>query len=442
MEFQPYFKDKKITLMGLGLLGRGINVARFLAENGADLIITDLKNRAELAPALAELKDFQIKYVLGKHQLGDFKNRDMVIKAAGVPLDSLFIKEAISHGIPVEMDASLFAKLSPAKLIGITGTRGKSTVTKMIYHGLKNHYSAGNIYLGGNIKGKATLPLLNRAESGDWAVLELDSWQLQGFGDSKISPQISIFTNFLPDHLNYYQNDMKRYFKDKANIFKYQNENDYLILTKQAQQEIEKRYSREIKSNLILAGGLPKDWQLNILGEHNRINAALAKQVLELMGLDREMIKETIENYSGEPGRLEFIREVRGVRYYNDTNATTPEACMAALDALNGDKGIVLIAGGADKGLEFNGLIQKIKTRVKALVLIRGSATEKILQLIPKSGFCPIKLAADMEEAVQQANQYVQKGEIALLSPAAASFGVFKNEYDRGEQFVKEVKAL
>ncbi len=199
------FKGKKVTIMGLGLLGKGIGDARFLAECGADVLVTDLKTKEQLAAALEELKDYKnITYVLGEHRLEDFRDRDFVIKGGGAPLDSIYIAEARKHKIPVEMDASLFAKHTEATIVGITGTRGKSTTTQAIYEILKTYYKKGTVFLGGNVRGTATLPLLLEAKKGDVVVMELDSWQLQGFGEAQIAPHISVFTNFLPDHLNYY----------------------------------------------------------------------------------------------------------------------------------------------------------------------------------------------------------------------------------------------
>ena len=239
-------------------------------------MVTDLKTKNQLQPSLNKLSASggrNIKYVLGRHRLSDFKGKDMIIKAAGVPLDSPYLKEAIKNKIPVEMDASLFAKLSEAKIIGVTGTRGKSTTTRIIYNVLKE--SGRRVFLGGNIKGLATLPLLKAvnppASGGDIVVMELDSWQLQGFGDAKISPHISVFTNFMNDHMNYYKNNMKRYFKDKANIFKHQNKNDFLIMGKKAQKAVKIFFGKKIKSKIIIATlkNIPKNWKIKIPGEHN-----------------------------------------------------------------------------------------------------------------------------------------------------------------------------
>jgi UDP-N-acetylmuramoylalanine--D-glutamate ligase len=247
-DYKKYFKNKKITVMGLGLLGRSIAYTKFLAECGADLTVTDLKTEEQLKTSLKELKKFKnIKYVLGKHNLADFKNRDMVIKSAGVPLDSPFINEARKNNIPIEMDASLFAKLAPeVMIIGVTGTRGKSMTTMLIYEILKSNEKSlkRKIYLGGNVRGGATLPLLSKVKEGDIVVLELDSWQLQGWGVAKISPHISVFTTFMRDHMNYYKNDEKRYFADKANIFKYQKKGDVLIIRPDMKKLIPKTLSK------------------------------------------------------------------------------------------------------------------------------------------------------------------------------------------------------
>lgn len=440
--YKQYFKNKKITVMGLGLLGRGIGVINFLSKLGAKLIVTDLKTKKQLKSSLKKLKNCKnIKYVLGRHRLENFKNRDLIIKAAGVPLNSEFINESNKNKIPVEMDASLFVKFSKAKIIGITGTRGKSTVTQIIYQTLKKFYKKGSVFLGGNIKGLATLPLLEKTKENDFVVLELDSWQLQGFGESKISPYIAVFTTFLRDHMDYYKNNMDWYFNDKANIFKYQNQNDFLAVSQQSIKEIKKRFKQKIKSKLINSE-ISKiiNYKTNLLGEHNKINLALASDVLRILGIKEWQIKEGLAIYKGEQGRLELILKRNGITYYNDTNATTPDATIAALKALdNNKKNIILIAGGSNKGLDFRELVKTIQKIVKALILIKGTATDQILNLLPKN-FYSFEVADNMKTAIQKARKFSKKGDIFLLSPGAASFGVFKNEYDRGDQFVKYVK--
>ncbi len=421
--------------MGLGILGRGVNLAKFLAENGAKLIITDLKSEKELRSSLNRLKKFKgIKYVLEKHRLADFRNRDMVVRAADVPLDSPYIKEAKKNKIPIEMDASLFAKLSKARIIGITGTRGKSTITHFIYQALKNNNQ--RVFLGGNVRGLATLPLIRKVKENDIVVLELDSWQLQGFGDSKISPDISVFSNFLPDHMNYYKGNMNQYFNDKANIFKYQNKENYLILSQQSEKEIKKRFRGKIKSQVIKKNPFPKNWKTELIGQHNKDNLALGIKVLEVLRMKKSLIKKAVKEFKGIPGRLEFIKKINNVSYYNDTNASSPEAVIAALKSFQKEN-IILIAGGSDKNLDFKEMIKEIKKRVKSLILIKGKGTEQMVKDLKNY---PFELASNMKKAVKKAKGFSQKGDIVLLSPGTASFGVFKNEYDRGEQFNKYVR--
>ncbi len=439
---QNYFKGKKITVMGLGLLGRGIGDVVFLAEQGAELIVTDLKTADELAESLKPLKQFaNITYVLGEHRLEDFRDRDFILKAAGVPFDSIYIAEAEKQGIPVEMSTALFAALTPATIVGITGTRGKSTVTHLLHTVLQEKYqgSETTIFLGGNVRGVSTLPFLAQAKKGDIAVLELDSWQLQGFRVRKISPHVAIFTTFLSDHQNYYKNDMQHYFSDKAAIFEFQNKDDVLIVGEQiAQQNFFKQSQSQIQSNIIEVGGkdLPQDWTLKMPGEHNRYNAALAAAAAQVLGVEETIIKDACESFTGVPGRLELVTEIAGVKYYNDTTATVPDATIVALKSLGHQKNIVLIMGGADKKLDMSELIKVVPLYTKAVVLLPGSGTEVI-----KAQLSDAFEATSMKEAVEKAKSLATSGDVILLSPAFASFGLFKNEFDRGEQFNDSIKA-
>ncbi len=433
-------------MLGLGLLGRGVNVAKFLSELGAELTITDLKTAEVLAPSIKQLAKFKnIRYVLGGHKLEDFKKCDIVIKSAGVPLDSLYIKEAKKNKIPVEMDASLFAKFTPATIVGVTGTRGKSTVTHLIEHILNIAYPK-HVFVGGNVRGMATLPLLKKAKVGDIVVLELDSWQLQGFGDAKISPHVSVFTNFLNDHMNYYKGNMTKYFNDKANIFKYQKEGEVLVAGEQAVKEINARFKGLVKGDAFIARKsiVPKSWKIKILGEHNSGNIACAVMACRELDVSEDVIKKGVESFVGVPGRLEFLREVGGVKYVNDTTATTPDGNRAAILALSekGKKNIVLIAGGNDKELDFTDMVKLVHKTVKGLVLIKGTASDKILALLPQKYRDDFLVAESMKEAFAQAKGFAKKGDTILLSPGATSFGIFKNEFDRGDQFVKLVKKL
>ncbi|MFA6094583.1 MAG: UDP-N-acetylmuramoyl-L-alanine--D-glutamate ligase [Candidatus Paceibacterota bacterium] len=448
MNYKEYFKNKKITILGLGVLGRGVGDTKFLAECGADLIVTDLKKAEELKESLDQLTGFSnITFVLGEHRLEDFKGRDMILKSAGVPLDSPYIAEAQKNNVPVEMSSSLFARLSPATIVGVTGTRGKSTVAFLIHHILTTAYAGSDtkIFLGGNIRGVATLPFLAEANADDIAVLELDSWQLQGFGSAHISPHIAVFTNLLKDHLNYYMKGgipedeaMKMYFEDKANIFKYQTDEDVLVVGESLTPMLEEKYL-QFSGRAIIAQTekIPKSWKSNLLGQHNQANIACAIAVAEMLGIEPKMIRSAVASFAGAPGRLELVREWNGVKIYNDTNSTTPDSTIAGLLALKKVK--VLIMGGADKKLDMTKLVDSIPVYVENIILLPGTGTDTIKNQIKN---VHMEETSSLKEALEKALTLCGQGDMLLFSPGFASFGLFKNEYDRGDQFNAIVKSL
>ncbi len=437
--YVDYFKGKKITVLGLGLLGKRIECIKFFSLCGAQVLVTDLKKKSDLLPALKELKSYKnITYHLGEHRLEDFENCDFVLKGQGTPLDSIYIAHAQKKGIPVEMDESLFLKLAPkdVTVIGVTGTRGKTTTTMLIYHTLKK-VGRGRVFLGGNIKGTAVLPLLKTIKSGDTLVLELSSWQLQGFGDAKISPHISVFTNFMEDHLNYYKGSMDAYFLDKSHIVSYQKKDDVCVAGASVYAKIKKL---KPKSSLIKADAqsIPKNWKLLIPGEHNRENAACAYEALRAFGLKDKDIKTGFENFKGVNGRLSFVRNYKGISIYNDTCSTTPVALSVALQSFP-DKHIVLIFGGTTKGIPLGNLPKLISKYAGEVVLLPGTGTDELISVLQQGTYNQVKT---LKDAVKQALTRATKGSIVLFSPGFTSFGMFKNEYDRGDQFEKIIKEL
>ncbi len=439
-DYKTFFKDKKITLMGLGLLGRGVGDAAFLASCGAELIVTDLKPESELEPSLEKLKSYTgIKYFLGGHREKDFRGRDLIIKAPKTPTNSPYIETARKEGTPITMSSALFAKLSPAKIVGITGTRGKSTVAHLLFEILR--HAGRHVILGGNVLGVSTLALLPEVTKETTAVLELDSWQLQGFAEEEISPAVAIFTTFYPDHLDYYKDGLDLYLADKANIFLFQKKGDTLIVGSQAMQTIKEKYGPLVLSRVLEAGeeSVPKDFNLVLIGKHNRYDAGCAIKAAEALGVESTIVKEAVERFKGVPGRLEKIAEKKGVSVYNDTTATTPEATIAALLALKGGGNIILIAGGTDKGLALGPLSSAIKENAKGVILLNGSGTEKLTPLLSGVSYSEFDTLA---LAVELAYMEAEEGDTILFSPAFASFELFKNEYDRGKQFNDLIDAL
>ncbi len=441
-DWKEFFRGKKITVMGLGLLGRGVGDVVFLAKYAKEIIVTDLKTKEHLKDSLKKIKHFKnIRYTLGKHELKDFEKRDLILKAAGVPLKSPFIDHAKKKGVPVYMSTALFAKFAPATIVGITGTRGKTTVTYMIHEVLTTIYRSKKkkVFIGGNIRGMSTLALLPKAKEKDIVVLELDSWQLQGFGDLKISPNVGVFTTFMPDHLNYYGGSLKLYCKDKAQIFLNQKKDDVFIVSRQAKKAIQK-YSRLPKETVVADD--KKNIPLRIPGSHNQLNAALAFETLKALKVPSKKITEELSRFRGVEGRLEFLAKKKGVSIYNDTTATTPHASASALKALGKGENISLIMGGAEKHIELSVLKPLIKKHCAWVSVLSGMGSERLLKekIIDKN--VPYKVFSSFEEAVKEAYAKAPKKGVLLLSPAFASFGMFKNEYDRGDQFNKFVKKL
>jgi len=440
------FKDKKITIMGLGLLGRGLGDTLFLAEEGADLIVTDLKTASELKRSLDKLKKFKnIKYTLGKHKVEDFKGRDIILRGPSVARDSKYLAVARKEGTPVEMDDSLFGKYCLGRIIGVTGTRGKTTVATWIYEGLSAEFKeGGKVYLAGNVQGVATLPLIKKVKKGDLVVLELSSWQLQGWDEAKISPHIAVITNIYPDHMNYYKGSMRAYINDKKPIYKYQGKEDYLILNKNSKYS--KGFVSEAKSKVSYFDE-KKKYNIRILPPelqtYNPENSAAMSEVLVKFKISNVFI-----HLSKIPHRFEVINVESGT-YINDSTATMPVATQRALKNLSYQQlNVILIAGGSDKGLKFKELARDIKKKCKAVVLLKGKGTDKIKkQLSHPAGGQPLAEIikgeySSLAQAVKKAKSLAKKGDVILFSPACTSFGMFVNEYDRGEQFKKIVKAL
>ena len=433
--YLPYFENKKVTVMGLGLLGRGIGDTAFLAQNGAEIIVTDKKTEEQLKSSLEVLKEYtNIQYVLGEHKLEDFENRDFILKSAGVPLDSEYIAHAQAHNVSVYMSAALVCdivmkELPNVVIIGITGTRGKSTTTELIGHMLRENGS--RVHLGGNVRGVANLPLLDEIDDGDFLVLELDSWQLQGFGDMKISPHIAVFTSFMDDHMNYYKNDKEAYFNDKAKIYRNQHDGDVLVASAQASGEIIMRGER-----VAMLVPEKQTFETKLLGEHNQVACGLAYDVATQCGLDDESIRASIATFSAVHGRLEDMGLFKNnIKVFNDNNGTTGDATVASINALHEkfSKKPIVIIGGNDKGLPMDELEKVIQEKTKNVVYLSGTGTDRLS--LPKE-YEYEKLG----DCVAKAFELAEQDDIILFSPAFASFSkYFNNEYERNDVFVKEV---
>ena len=454
------FKNKKVTIMGLGLHGGGAGAAKFFAKHGADVLVTDLKTKDSLQKSLNRLRGLKIKYVLGRHRADDFINADLVIKNPAVPRNSPYLKFAKSNNVPVESDISVFFKLCPGEIIGVTGTKGKSTVATLIFSILKRVWPS--TVLAGNI-GVSPLEFLGKIKKNSKVVLELSSFELE---DLNKSPRMAVMTSILPDHLDRYQS-MDEYVAFKKTIFLHQNKNDVLILNyddktlrnlaKEASSQVyfyskkepltkkSGRFACHLKGSDIFCGEegfLVFDVKkLNIFGEHNISNVLAAVSAAFVLGVSVADIAKVLAVFKGVPFRQEFTAEINGAKYFNDTAATMPDAAIAAIETFGGRyANIILIAGGQNKGLDYRELAATINKKIRKLILLPGTASDKIKENLDRG--VNVFPAESMEAGVETARRLSQWGDIVLLSPGAASFNLFKNEFDRGEQFNDAVRKI
>lgn len=432
--FKNTFKGKRITVMGLGLLGRGLGDTLFLVDCGAKVTVTDLKTSDQLASSVDRLKGLPVTLRLGGHDEEDFIKADMILRNADVPSNSRFLKIAEEHGVPVEMDESLFCKFFSGLVVGITGTRGKTTTTSLIHHILDS--TGKRVHLGGNIMGVATLPLLEKVQSEDIVVLELSSWQLQGFHKAQLSPQASVFTNIYPDHLNRYSG-MDEYIDDKTAIYRYQSDGDFCVFNRANPVTMELSREAGTRARLFDVTDVPHSWETRLKGEHNLENIAAATVATRLLSVDENVIRAAVASFQGERHRLESLGTVSDIEFVNDTTSTTPVSGMAALNAFK-TREILLIAGGADKKLDLTDFAKLAAYQAKKIALLRGTATgslhEKLLEFGAENKITGI--FENLEHATMNLFEQAEPGQMILLSPACASFGMFRNEFHRGETFV------
>lgn len=442
--------------MGLGVAGGAVEDALFFIKHGARLTITDTKTKKDLAPSLKRLEKYDVTYHLGGHQKKDFIDTDLVIKNPAVPDNSIYLQIAKDHGVAIDTSIGIFGDLVGMRfLIGITGTKGKSTTATLMHDIIKTKYK--NAYLAGNI-GASPLKYINK--KGAWGVLELSSWQLEGMAQHKHSPHIALITNIQQDHLNRYKN-YKQYQEAKKLIFKYQKKGDILILNyddpylRKIYTQAPSRvffYSAKTKprGKNINIGSYFKDdilhvkntripiKKLHMKSTYHRSNVVAALTIAQLLAVSIPKALKSIENFKGLEGRLERVATIEHTTIYNDTTATNPYATISSLEVL-GDKKIALILGGEDKKLDYRKLAKTLK-KVGTIILLPGSASDKIKRGADTATKKRIHNVSSLQDALELA--YRSNPQVILFSPAAASFNMFKNEFDRGAQFNREVKKL
>lgn len=427
-------EKKKVLILGIGREGADSFVFLRKKFPKKKLFVADQKKFEDLDIKTRKLlNDKNVELILGDDYLKNIKDFDIILKSPGIPLSS--IKKYLSKKTKVTSQTELFFDNCPSMIIGVTGTKGKSTTSSLIYAVLKE--AGFKTYLVGNIE-TPSLTYLLTAKKNDIFVYELSSHQLQNL---EVSPHIAVFLNIYPEHLDYYKS-FKEYFTAKTNIAKYQKKNDYFIFNskiKEINDFAKKVKSKKIEINLVDFSKFFKDNQgfLEITHVDNLVAVLNVAKILEIK--DEKIIK-AFKKFKRPEHRLEFVVEKNGIRFYDDSIATIPEATIFALDSLGYDVE-TLIVGGFDRGIKFDKLADRIiKSNVKNLILFPLSGEKILKEIQKKKGKIRYFNFDNMKEAVKKCFQITSSGKICLLSPASPSFGIFRDYKERGDLFKKYIK--
>ncbi|MAG92600.1 MAG: UDP-N-acetylmuramoyl-L-alanine--D-glutamate ligase [Planctomycetaceae bacterium] len=436
----PELSGCRATVMGLGTFGAGIAVTRFLLEQGAHVTLTDLKTERELHHSLAELPDdARLTLHLGGHRLEDFSQADLVVVSPAVRPDNEFIHCARDNAIAITTEMNLFWQHNRARVIGVTGSNGKSTTAALIHAMLQ---AAGiNSHLGGNI-GRSLLPQLPLLTSEAWVVLELSSFQLHYLDQIQAAPDVAVVTNLQPNHLDWH-GTFEDYRHDKQALLRWQRPDQFAILPGDDPDVSSwPTDARRFEFTDDDTPPLPIDDVLTLPGRHNRRNVLAAVQAAGCVGAGEDAVRAAIAEFSPLPHRLEYLGEFLGRRFYNDSLATTPESAIAALEVF--DTPIVLLAGGSDKGVDLREFAEVIVSKTKAVALMgeTGPALQTAIEACGSPTVPQLCRPASLEEAFTWTLDHSHVGYTILLSPGCASYDWFENFAQRGEEFRSQLENL
>lgn len=448
-------KNKKVLLVGLAKTG--VSTIKHLNRLGAKVVVNDIKDKDTLKDILDELSDLNnVEYILGYHP-ENVDDVDITVVSPGVPLDLPFILKLKSKNIEIIGEVELAYRLSQNPIfIGITGTNGKTTTTSLVGEIFKK--ASRDTYIVGNI-GNPVIDTVGIANENSVLVTELSSFQLESI--DKFKPHVSAILNFTEDHLNRHHT-MKAYIEAKARIFENQDSKDFCILNYDDEdvrslsdsvkakkiffsrkKSLEYGIYLDEKKNIIINIGekitlLSKD-ELSLPGDHNLENCMAAAAIAYVSNIDIDVIRKVLKTFAGVEHRQEFVRNLNGIMFVNDSKATNPDSSIKAVQSYN--RPIVLIAGGMDKQSSFDEFLDIAKENVYALVLL-GETAQKIKECAQNKGFDNITIVKDMKEAVKASYQIAKDGDVVLLSPACASWDMYKSFEVRGIDFKDNVNNL
>ena len=474
---QRDYRHLRVLVMGLGSFGGGLGVVRFLADRGANITVTDTRPAEKLSETLAELRVVSgLKFRLGGHDEADFRDTDLIVVNPAVRRDNPHLEVARAAGVPLTSEMNLFWHWNPAPVVAVTGSNGKSTTTALI-HSILQH-SNHRAWLGGNL-GVSLLPQVGQIRPDDVVVLELSSFQLTDLDRLQVSPAVSVITNFVPNHLDWHES-LDDYRWAKQTMLRWQKPTDVAILNADDPgcrdwQTSSRRLEfglHDTGENGVFAAengqavvrlpgehwsgervseqdqSFPISEWMRLPGRHNLANALAATCAALQFGVDWNAIQRGLEQYQPLPHRLQWVADVNGRSFYNDSLATTPESAIVALMAF--DAPVILLAGGFDKHVDLSQLAQTIARRAKAVALM-GQTAATLRALIAEnnaededraSGCLMSPNLASFREALDWAVAQSAPGDVILLSPGCASYDWFLNFADRGRQFMEFVQSL
>ena len=430
-------KGRKVTVIGLGRFGGGIGVTRFLAAQGARVVVSDKAPAGELEQSIKALEGLDVTLHLGGHLEEDFLGCDLLVVNPAVPKDMPLLAAAARAGVEMTTEINLFLERCSAQTVGITGSVGKSTTTAMIGEILRRQFVT---HVGGNI-GKSLLEELPSIQPEHVVVLELSSFQLEDVVQVKISPHIAVVTNLIPNHLDRHGN-MEAYGDAKKSIYRFQGPDDVLVLN--SADPVSGVWAAEAPGKVVYFDGSGEgDFELPLPGRHNQANAQAAWQTVRQLGIDIDTTRAALKRFSGLPHRLQFVAEKDSIRYFNDSKCTTPQGAVVAVNSFEPRKAIMIV-GGYDKHVSFDEMAVVLAQRAKAVVAI-GATARQIVDALEqhRTGDQPaVARADDLAAAVAAARKFAAAGDAVLLSPACASYDMFTNYEQRGEAFCELVRAM
>lgn len=440
-------------LLAVGLARTGVATALFCAARGARVTATDTRSEGEIGDAIGKLRDAGISLELGGHKERTFLEQDLIIPSPGVPADEKHLQAARGKGIAVWSEIELAYRFLKGRLVGITGSNGKTTTTSLVEHILRK--AGMQTILAGNI-GTPLIGTVEAMKDETWTVVELSSFQLELI--ETFRPNIGVFLNLTPDHLDRHHT-LAAYGAAKARIFERQTGEDAAILN--ADDAATTPYAPAVprvywfsRKHRVAQGAYVRDEEIvfrqdgkeevllklediPLAGAHNVENVLAAAVAARLAGASAAAISKGVSSFAGVEHRLEFVAEIGGVRYYNDSKATNVDATLKALDSFPGR--ILVIMGGKDKGSDYSALQKPLREKA-ILALLIGAAAEKIEKQI--TGSVALERAETLERAVETASHAAQRGDVVLLAPACASFDQFQNYEHRGRVFKDLVRQL